>query len=200
MGQVSGASSFRRLLVGVGWYLATIAVGSVLAAMSTSPGPAAWLAAISIVLAGAYLAVYPLSRAIRWIVRREAPTPPRSSPGSWALANRLWGSSLCVCLLAAILVPHYAHLGRKTRIGKAGADVQTLAAAVSAYERQMGALPTSLVALTSSVSNARGEIVAPFLAKIPSLPPGFTEYHYERRPDGTFSITVTGDGATIRTP
>jgi len=107
-------------------------------------------------------------------------------------------------ILAAIAIPLYANVQTRARIAKAQADSRTLASAVSIYNAHMGALPAALTALTSAAVNGLGQTAGPFMANVPSVPPGgtpaWTGYTYASSSAGTFSITSSGDGTTITVP
>ena len=70
----------------------------------------------------------------------------------------------------------------------------------------MGTLPVALSDLTTTVSNAQGLIAGPFLAGVPTPPgggsPAWSLYDagYATRPDGSFTISATGDNTTIVVP
>jgi hypothetical protein len=83
-------------------------------------------------------------------------------------------------------------VGARATLAKAQADVQTLASAVDRYQAHMGAPPATLAELTSPATNARGQTAEPYLSHIPSPSPGFSDYRYERRADGHWTITTTG--------
>ena len=107
-------------------------------------------------------------------------------------------------ILAAIAIPLYANVQTRARIAKAQADTRTLGSAVSIYAAHMGTLPGALTALTSAAVNGLNQSAGPFLASVPSAPPGGTPawgaYTYTSSTAGTFSITATGDGTTITVP
>ena|SRR5262245_26366556 len=107
-------------------------------------------------------------------------------------------------ILAAIAIPLYANVQTRARIAKAQADTRTLGSAVSIYAAHMGTLPAALTALTTAAVNGLNQSAGPFLASVPSAPPGGTPawgaYTYTSSTAGTFSITATGDGTTITVP
>ena len=107
-------------------------------------------------------------------------------------------------ILAAIAIPLYANVQTRARIAKAQADTRTLGSAVSIYAAHLGTLPAALTALTSAAVNGLNQSAGPFLASVPSAPPGGTPawgaYTYTSSTAGTFSITATGDGTTITVP
>jgi len=107
-------------------------------------------------------------------------------------------------ILAAIAIPLYANVQTRARIAKAQADTRTLASSVSLYAAHMGSLPAGLTALTTAATNGLGQTAGPFMANVPSVPPGgtpaWTGYTYASSSAGTFSITATGDGTTITVP
>ena len=107
-------------------------------------------------------------------------------------------------ILAAIAIPLYANVQTRARIAKAQADSRTLASAVSMYNAHMGALPAALTDLTSAAVNGLNQSAGPFMASVPTPPPGgapaWGAYAYASSTAGTFSITATGDGTTITLP
>ena len=108
-------------------------------------------------------------------------------------------------ILAAIAIPLYANVQTRARIAKAQADTRTLASSVSMYAAHMGALPTGLALLSSPAVNGLNQSAGPFMASVPSPPPGgsptWTGYTYTpNSAAGTFTITATGDGTTITVP
>lgn len=103
-------------------------------------------------------------------------------------------------ILAAIALPLYANMQARARVAKAQSDVRGLATAVSAYAAHMGGLPPALSQLTSSVANAQGIAAGPFMPRIPDPPLGWSSYVYNSNTDGTFTISATGDNATVSFP
>ena len=107
-------------------------------------------------------------------------------------------------ILASIAIPLYANVQARARVAKAQADTRTLASQVSIYAAHMGSLPTSLTALTATATNGLNQTAGPFLASIPASPPGgspaWSAYAYTSNANGTFTISATGDGATITVP
>ena len=107
-------------------------------------------------------------------------------------------------ILAAIAIPLYANVQTRARIAKAQADSRTLASAVSIYSAHMGNLPAALTALTTAAVNGLNQSAGPFMANVPTPPPGgspaWGAYTYTSSSAGTFSITATGDGTTITVP
>ena len=107
-------------------------------------------------------------------------------------------------ILATIAVPIYANIEQRARIARAQADLRILASAVSIYASHMGEPPTTLGELTVSATNAQGQGAGPFLASIPTRPSAtWTFYSAGYAVDtatGTFSISASGDGATLSVP
>src|SRR5215471_9420534 len=108
-------------------------------------------------------------------------------------------------ILAAIAIPLYANVQTRARIAKAQADTRTLASSVSLYAAHMGTLPTGLTDLTSAAVNGLNQSAGPFMASVPTPPPGGSPawggaYTYTSSTAGTFSITATGDGTTVTVP
>ena len=107
-------------------------------------------------------------------------------------------------ILAAIAIPLYANVQTRARIAKAQADTRTLASAVSIYAAHMGSLPGALTALTAPAVNGLNQSAGPFMASVPTAPPGGTPawgaYGYASSTAGTFTVTGTGDGTTLTYP
>ena len=82
------------------------------------------------------------------------------------------------------------------RAQKAQGDAQAIAAAVKMYSITFGTLPDSLEALTAPAT-AGGVTGGPFLSAVPTPPPGWSPFRYEKRDDGSFTVTSAGDGATV---
>jgi prepilin-type N-terminal cleavage/methylation domain-containing protein len=114
----------------------------------------------------------------------------------------LMGVVAIIGILAAIAIPLYANVGHGARPAKAQADTAALACAVRLYAAHMGTLPPTLTVLTFPAVNGLNQSAGPFMASIPSPPPGGSPawgfaYTYTSSTAGTFSITATGDGVTI---
>ncbi len=108
-------------------------------------------------------------------------------------------------ILAAIAIPLYANVQTRARVAKAQADARTLASAVSMFNAHMGSLPAALTDLTQPTVNGLGQSAGPFLARVPTPPPGGSPvwsgtYTYTSSSTGTFSVTATGDGTTVTYP
>jgi len=103
-------------------------------------------------------------------------------------------------ILTAIAFPIYANIQARARVAKAEADARTLASAVVVYSAHIGTFPASLNNLTASVSNAQGVWAGPFINPIPSAPTGWAAYNYATGANGTFTISSTGDSATVSVP
>jgi type II secretion system protein G len=108
-------------------------------------------------------------------------------------------------ILAAIAIPLYANVQTRARVAKAQADARTLASAISMFTAHVGALPTALTDLTVQTANGLGQNAGPFLARVPTPPPGGSPgwsgtYTYTSSATGTFSVTANGDGTTITFP
>ena len=107
-------------------------------------------------------------------------------------------------ILAAIAIPLYANVQLRARVAKAEADTRTLASSVAIYGAHMSALPAALTDLTSQVTNGLGQAAGPFMAAVPTPPPGGTPawvgYTYASTSTGTFTVTATGDGTTVTAP
>src|SRR3989442_2280445 len=108
-------------------------------------------------------------------------------------------------ILAAIAIPLYANVQTRARVAKAQADSRTLGSAISIFTAHMGALPAALTDLSQQTTNGLGQAAGPFMARIPTPPPGGSPawsgaYTYTSSTTGTFSVTPNGDGTTITVP
>ena len=108
-------------------------------------------------------------------------------------------------ILAAIAIPLYANVQTRARVAKAQADSRTLGSAISIFTAHMGALPAALTDLTQATTNSLGQSAGPFIASVPTPPPGGSPawsgaYTYTSSSTGTFSVTANGDGTTITVP
>jgi type IV pilus assembly protein PilA len=104
-------------------------------------------------------------------------------------------------ILAAIAIPLYANVQARARLAKAQADARALASSVSIYGAHMGNIPTALTDLTTVATNALGQTAGPFMASVPSGPTGWGAYAYSAdTAAGTFTITNSGDGTSVRMP
>ena len=102
-------------------------------------------------------------------------------------------------ILTAIAFPLYANIQARARMAKAQADARTLASAVSVFSAHVGTLPANLTDLT--VATTVGGITAgPFINPIPNPPAGWGAYTYATAAGGSFSISTTGDSATVTVP
>ncbi len=102
-------------------------------------------------------------------------------------------------ILAAIAIPLYANMQSRARIAKAQADSRTLVSAVSMYSATFGSLPAALTNLTvaTTISGMTG---GPFMKSVPASPTGWTAYSYTGNPDGTYTISASGDSTTVTMP
>ena len=91
-------------------------------------------------------------------------------------------------------------LRARARLAKVNADTRAIGSALSTYAQHKGRLPATLDELTSSTTNGRGELAGPFLLRLPTAPPGWTDYGYEARADGTFSVRTEGERRTVVFP
>ena len=117
-------------------------------------------------------------------------------------------------ILAAIAIPLFANLQARARIAQAQADVRALVSAVSIYTAHVGVVPTALDDLEDTASNAQGQIAGPFIAELPTPPPGWSTALRRRRRTpsassyayiastaaGTFRISAWGDNVTVSAP
>ena len=122
-------------------------------------------------------------------------------------------------ILAAIAVPLYANFGTRARIAKAQSDLQTVATALSSFMAHCGDVPatgafagggtaatctaavalTGVQPLTTAVADANGVSAGPFLGIVPAPPVGWT-YTYARTGLENYTLTATGDSATVTRP
>src|SRR5438552_5476402 len=108
-------------------------------------------------------------------------------------------------ILAAIAIPLYANVQTRARVAKAQADTRTLGSSVSIFTAHMGALPAALTDLTQQTTNGLGQTAGPFMATVPTPPPGGSPawsgaYTYTSSSTGTFSITANGAGPPLTVP
>jgi type II secretion system protein G len=104
-------------------------------------------------------------------------------------------------ILAAIAIPLYANVQQRARIAKAQADARALVSAASIYGAHMGIVPTALSQLTAAVTNTQNQVAGPFMASVPVQPSGWSTYNYAADTStGVFTISATGDNATVRVP
>ena len=92
------------------------------------------------------------------------------------------------------------HMGGRAREARASADVRELGLAVMRYSIHMGRPPARLADLTTPAQNVRGATAGPFIERLPTPPARWTDYRYETRADGTFSITGGGEGRVVKFP
>ena len=83
-----------------------------------------------------------------------------------------------------------------SRVERARGDAQTIAGAIRLYSTTFGALPDTLETLTTQTTKD-GVSGGPFLRVLPTPPAGWSAYRYERKDDGTFSVTSAGEGKSV---
>ena len=84
------------------------------------------------------------------------------------------------------------------RVAKAQADAQAIASAIRVYMATCGGqLPASLEELTTT-KGVGGLACGPFLKAVPAAPDGFTAYEYAKQADGSFTVTTSGGGVTVK--
>ena len=107
-------------------------------------------------------------------------------------------------ILAAIAIPLYANMQARARISRAQADARTLGSAVTNYTAHMGLIPTGLDLLTGIATSPQNLQAGPFMLALPTPPTGWTPvgaYAYvQNQAAGTFQISASGDGVTVRQP
>jgi type IV pilus assembly protein PilA len=102
-------------------------------------------------------------------------------------------------ILAAIAVPLYANMQSGARIAKASADARTLVSAVSMHSATFGTLPTALGDLTAATT-INGVSGGPFMKSVPAAPAGWSAYSYTANPDGTYTVSASGDSTSVTLP
>ncbi len=102
-------------------------------------------------------------------------------------------------ILAAIAIPLYANIQSRARIAKAQADARTLASAVSMYSATFGTIPAALADLNVATT-INGITGGPFMKSTPASPTGWTAYSYVGNPDGTYTVSASGDSSTVSSP
>jgi hypothetical protein len=86
-----------------------------------------------------------------------------------------------------------------TRMVKAQADAATIVGAIRTYSATCGQLPESLEDLTT-LKTVGGGPCGPFLQRIPAPPTGWEPYAYAKAADGSFSVSSSGPGGSVRVP
>jgi prepilin-type N-terminal cleavage/methylation domain-containing protein len=109
-----------------------------------------------------------------------------------------------VGVLSTIAIVLLASTQQGARIARAQGDVQAIASAAATYIAHTGSVPPSLASLTGTAANEAGVTAGPFLARVPTPPsggsPAWSAYAYTGNGDGTFAVTATGDGTSVRAP
>jgi type IV pilus assembly protein PilA len=104
-------------------------------------------------------------------------------------------------ILSAIAIPLYNNIQQRARIAKAQADARAFASAVTMWSAHHGGLPSALGVLSASSTNPQGQTVGAFIGSNVVPPAGWgSAYTYGTAADGTFSISASGDGTTVRVP
>jgi prepilin-type N-terminal cleavage/methylation domain-containing protein len=104
-------------------------------------------------------------------------------------------------ILAAVSMSLLSNMTARARLARAQNDVRVIATAVVVYSSHMGFLPTELTDLTTPAVNVAGISAGPFLQAVPSRPgPGYGPFTYIAAANGTFTVSITGDGTTISAP
>jgi type IV pilus assembly protein PilA len=106
-----------------------------------------------------------------------------------------------VGILVAIAVQRFESMSAKSRITRAQNDAKAIGTAVGVFAAHMGTLPGALNELTLPAINTAGIPAGPFLQVVPN-PPGaaWTPFTYTPQPNGTFTISTTGDGVVVNWP
>jgi prepilin-type N-terminal cleavage/methylation domain-containing protein len=106
-----------------------------------------------------------------------------------------------ISILTLIALQLFESLAARSRITRAQSDAKTIATAVTIYASHIGTLPASLNDLTLPAVNAAGHSAGPFLGTVPQPPSAtWSPYTLTPSPNGTFTITASGDGVTITKP
>jgi type II secretion system protein G len=104
-------------------------------------------------------------------------------------------------VLASIAIPLYSNVQQRARIAKAQSDARAMLSAAAIYAAHMGIVPAALAELTAPVTNGQGQVAGPFMAAVPTQPTGWSAYSYSADTStGIFTISATGDAATVRIP
>jgi hypothetical protein len=62
-------------------------------------------------------------------------------------------------------------------------------------------VPTALTQLTAAVTNGQGQVAGQFMASVPPQPSGWSVYSYAAdTTTGVFTVSATGDNATVTVP
>ena len=85
------------------------------------------------------------------------------------------------------------------RVAKAQADAAAIASAIATYSATCSELPESLADLVIP-KTVGGAPCGPFLPRIPAPPPGWEPYAYAKEASGSFSVTSSGPGGSVRVP
>src|SRR5574337_1392897 len=116
-------------------------------------------------------------------------------------------------ILAAIALPVYANIQAKARVGKAQADIRTIASAIVAYQAHCGVLPpvgdtgttcnsgttpsdgsgAAPDSVASAQTNLQLQVAGKFLAANPDVPTGWTGAAL----NGKYKYTISGSGTTF---
>lgn len=148
-----------------------------------------------------------------------------SKKGGFTLIELLMVVAI-IGILAAIALPVYANIQAKARVGKAQADIRTLASAIVTYQAHCGVLPpvanvaidcnagvapadgsgAAPGALAKSQTNLQNQVAGAFIAANPNVPTGWTgsalngNYRYTIAGGGTtFTVCATGDNTGAST-
>jgi hypothetical protein len=145
-----------------------------------------------------YIAAYTVLRFIQRLVQRTKALRRTV----WPLARGVFWAAVVVAGASILWQPLYAGIQPRVRQAAAQADVKALVSAVSMFQAHTGRLPDSLEALTKPSTGVGGTVAQAFIHEVPRSPCVWSEYRYERRPDGTFSVTATGEDGTwaVRAP
>lgn len=104
-------------------------------------------------------------------------------------------------ILTSVAMALLSNMTARARVAKAQNDVRVLADAVTIYMAHMGVLPNVLDDLTAPAVNNEGRTAGPFLPAIPTRPaPSYGPYTYVQNANNTFTVSITGDGATMSAP
>ncbi len=67
------------------------------------------------------------------------------------------------------------------------------------YSATFGPIPAALTNLAAATT-INGVSGGPFMKSVPAAPSGWTAYSYTANPDGTYTVSASGDSTTISSP
>jgi prepilin-type N-terminal cleavage/methylation domain-containing protein len=103
-------------------------------------------------------------------------------------------------ILSAIALALFTNMQASTRIARAQSDVRTIASAANMFLGHVGNIPAAIGDLTQVTTNGQGSPAGPYLPRVPVPPAGWAAYNYATSGNGTFTVSTTGDSATVSVP